>query len=218
MPDDAVHELAVTRRRIEQLEAALMRRTELLGQKQSELAAVKASKAYRAAHFVNKLIDRLFPLHTRRRTLLKRIGRRLGSVPVALWSRRKRKDGPPPDERYLSECTPPEEYGRWIKKYEPDAAELKRQRGHKFARSPKVSVVVPVYNPPAAFLEAMIESVRGQTYGNWELCLADGASTEPHVRPLLEAAAKSDPRIKVSFLPTNGGIVGNSNAAAGLAT
>ena len=215
---DEAHELAVARRRIEQLEAALMRRTELLEQKQSELAAVRSSKAYRAALFANKLLDRLFPLHTRRRTVLKLTLRRLGSVPAALWSRRKAKDGPPPDERHLSECTPPDEYRRWIKKYEPTAADLARQREHRFARSPKVSVVVPVYNPPAAFLEAMIASVREQTYSNWELCLADGASTEPHVRPILERAAASDPRIKVTFLPANGGIVGNSNAALALAT
>src|SRR5262249_36612384 len=79
-------------------------------------------------------------------------------------------------------------------------------------RSPKVSVVVPVYDPPAAYLEAMIESVRAQTYANWELCLADGASTAAHVRPILERAAAADSRVKVAFLVTNGGIVGNSNA------
>jgi GT2 family glycosyltransferase len=215
---DPEHELAVARRRIEQLEAALMRRTELLEQKQSELAAVRSSKAFRAAAFVNKLVERLFPLHTRRRTILKLTVRRLGSIPATLWRRRKAKDGPPPDERYLSECTPPDEYRRWIRKYEPAAADLARQREHKFARSPKLSVMVPVFNPPAAFLEAMTESVRAQTYANWELCLADGASTAAHVRPILERAAAADSRIKVAFLPANGGIVGNSNAALELAT
>jgi GT2 family glycosyltransferase len=216
-PDTLAHALAVANRRIEQLEAALMRRTEVLEQKQSELAAIRASKAFRAALFANKLLDRLFPLHTRRRTVLKSTIARVSGIPARLWSRRKAKDGPPPDERYLSECTPPDEYRRWIKKHEPDAAELKRQRGHRFARSPKVSVVVPVYNPPAALLEAMIASVREQTYANWELCLAD-ASTAPHVRPILKKAAATEPRIKVSFLESNLGIVGNSNAAAALAT
>src|SRR5262245_20020011 len=209
-------ELAVARRRIEQLEAALMRRTELLEQKQSELAAIKASKAYRLAHFANKLLDRLFPLHSRRRTVFKATMRRLGRIPAALWNRRRALNGPPPDERHLSECTPPEEYRRWIKKHEPSAAELARQRAHRCARTPKLSVVVPVYNPPAAFLQAMIDSVRSQTYANWEICLAD-ASTAEHVRPILEQAA-GDPRIRVKFLPANGGIVGNSNAAAELAS
>ncbi len=209
---------ATAQRRIEQLEAALMRRTELLEQKQTELAAIRSSNAYRAARFANKALDRLFPLHTRRRTVLKSILRRMTAVPTFLWSRRKAKDGPPPDERYLSECTPPDEYRRWIKKFEPDQKELQRQRGHRFARSPKISIVVPVYNPPRPFLEAMIESVHNQTYANWELCLADGASTAEYVRPVLEQAAASDPRIRVEFLPANAGIVGNSNAAAARAT
>lgn len=218
MAAEAAHELAIARRRIEQLEAALARRTELLEQKQSELAAVRSSKAFRAAHFANKLLDRLFPLHTRRRTVLKSVTRRVGTIPAMLWNRRKAKDGPPPDERYLSECTPPAEYRRWIAKFEPSAADLARQRTHRFARTPKISVVVPVYNPPAEFLEAMIASVREQTYPNWELCLADGASTASHVRPILEKAAAADSRIKVVFLEANGGIVGNSNAAVELAT
>jgi len=195
-----------------------MRRTELLEQKQSELAAIRSSKAFRAASFANKLMDRLFPLHTRRRTMLKVMTRRFTGIPAALWKRRKAKDGPPPDERYLSECTPPDEYKRWIGKYEPNDNELARQRSHRLSRNPKISIVVPVYNPPAAFLEAMIESIRMQTYANWELCLADGASSAEHVRPLLEKAAASDARIKVAFLNANAGIVGNSNAAADLAS
>ncbi|MFO0801758.1 MAG: glycosyltransferase family 2 protein [Gemmataceae bacterium] len=210
-------DLAVAQRRIEQLETALMRRTELLEQKQSELAAIRASKAFKLASFGNKLLDRLFPLHTKRRTILKSTMRKASAIPAALWSRRRAKNGPPPDERHLSECTPPDEYRRWIAKNEADAAELKRQRGHKFSRSPKLSIVVPVYNPPAEYLEAMIESVKQQTYANWELCLAD-ASPKEYVRPILEKAAASDPRIKVKFLESNGGIVGNSNAAAALAT
>src|SRR6185437_12287618 len=108
-------------------------------------------------------------------------------------------------------------YRRWIARHEPNEAELKRQRSYKLSRSPKISVVVPVFNPPAAFLEAMIASVREQTYPHWELCLAD-ASTADHVRPILERAAAGDPRIRVEFLASNGGIVGNSNAAANLAT
>jgi O-antigen biosynthesis protein len=201
-------ELDVARRRIEQLEAALMRRTELLEQKQSELAAVKESKAYRAAHFAQKLLDRLMPLHTRRRAAVKTLIRRVATM----WKARKRRDGPPPEDRHLSEATPPDEYRRWISRFEPAAADLARQRQHRFARSPRISVVVPVYNPPAAFLDAMVRSVLAQTYPNWELCLAD-ASTEPHVGPMLEAFAAADPRIRVTFLASNGGIVGNSNAA-----
>lgn len=209
--DDPAHELDLARRRIEQLEAALMRRTEILEQRQSELQAIRNSKAYKLAHLVQKVADRLLPLHSKRRASAKALARRLGRL-----LDRRSKSGPPPEERHLAECTPPDEYRRWIKAFEPTAADLQKQRQHAFPRTPTIGVVVPVYNPPAAFLEAMLKSVHDQTYLHWQLCLAD-ASTAPHVRPILEKAAR-DPRVTVRFLETNGGIVGNSNAALELAT
>jgi GT2 family glycosyltransferase len=214
---DSDKDLDIARRRIEQLEAALMRRTELLEQKQAELAAVKGSKAYRAAHLAQKLVDRLFPLHTRRRVAIKTLLRRCDAAAAWVWQVHKRHDGPPPEDRYLSECTPPDEYRRWIARFEPKPAELARQRQHRFPRTPTISVVVPVYNPPAAFLEAMLRSVLAQTYSHWELCLAD-ASTATHVRPILEKYAAADSRIRVTYLGENRGIVGNSNAALQSAT
>jgi len=206
-----------TARRIVQLEAALMRRTELLEQKQSELANIKASKAYRTASTVQKILDRLLPLHTTRRAVVKGAVRKVLSVPRRIWKSRRVLNGPSTEQRFDSECTPQDEYDRWIRLHEPSKSDLEKQRKAVFARKPKFSIVVPVYNPPAAYLIAMIESVVAQTYPLWELCLAD-ASREPHVRPILERFANQDARIRVAFLESNGGIVGNSNAAAALAT
>jgi GT2 family glycosyltransferase len=59
--------------------------------------------------------------------------------------------------------------------------------------------------------------VLNQVYGNWELCLADGGSTKPHVKKVLQEYAKKDSRIKVKFLGENKGISGNSNEALSLA-
>jgi len=64
----------------------------------------------------------------------------------------------------------------------------------------------------------MIESVRGQTYGKWELCLADGHSNKEHVAEVLREYAEKDSRIKITLLEENYGIVGNSNAALDLAS
>src|SRR5205807_9975841 len=69
------------------------------------------------------------------------------------------------------------QYARWIQKHEPSAAVLNQQRATTFARRPTISIVVPTYNTPAAFLTAMIESVQAQTYSHWELCIADGNSS-----------------------------------------
>jgi GT2 family glycosyltransferase/SAM-dependent methyltransferase len=109
-------------------------------------------------------------------------------------------------------------YAQWIEENEPNAKELTRQRQTALPYAPKISVVVPVYNTPVPFLVSMLHSVLEQTYSNWELCIADGASTEPAVRATLEGYARRDSRIRLRFLTENLGIAGNSNAAIGLAT
>ena len=83
---------------------------------------------------------------------------------------------------------------------------------------PVISIVVPAYNVSAFHLNNCIRSVLFQSYPNWQLCLADDCSSEPHVRPLLEWWATQDDRIEVCFLEKNQGISGATNAAATLAT
>jgi len=80
-------------------------------------------------------------------------------------------------------------------------------------RAPFFSVLTPVYDPPLAALSAAIESVRGQTFRDWELILVDDASTSDAVRVLLARAAASEERITVIERAANGGIVASSNDA-----
>ena len=75
-----------------------------------------------------------------------------------------------------------------------------------------------MFEPEEAYLRAMIESVVGQAYPHWELCLADDASSSPHVRSVIEAYAAADPRIRAVFRPVNGHISAASNSALELAT
>jgi glycosyltransferase involved in cell wall biosynthesis len=79
-------------------------------------------------------------------------------------------------------------------------------------------VLVPVYNPAENWLVRALESVCEQTYPHWELCIADDASTAPHVRPVLERFAARDPRIKVVFRTANGHISAATNSALELAS
>lgn len=83
---------------------------------------------------------------------------------------------------------------------------------------PVISILVPVYNVEAYYLNRCIRSVLFQSYPHWELCLADDASTQPHVKELLRTWAELDERIKVCFLEKNRGISGATNAAGKLAT
>ncbi len=107
-----------------------------------------------------------------------------------------------------------------IVKNEPDQAQLSAQRlqALKFGYQPKISLIVPVFNVPERMLAAMIDSVLRQTYGRWELCLADGGSPDPRVRAVLDKYSRLDQRIRVRFLDKNMNIAGNSNAALALAT
>ena len=60
-----------------------------------------------------------------------------------------------------------------------------RSPTQRLPHHPLISVILPTYNTPSAFLIAAIESVIDQSYPDWELCIADDASTAPHVREIL---------------------------------
>jgi len=112
-------------------------------------------------------------------------------------------------------------YEKWIEVYDSPTSESLReqtQQSAALAQRPLLSVVMPVYNTPERWLRRAIESVRAQSYPHWELCLADDASPEAHVRPLLEDYAKVDRRIKVCFRGKNGHISAASNSALELVT
>ncbi|MCU0567004.1 MAG: glycosyltransferase [Oculatellaceae cyanobacterium Prado106] len=111
-------------------------------------------------------------------------------------------------------------YQIWIKHHTPTASDLKTYANmvRVFAYHPLISVVMPVYNPPIAFLRAAIESVIQQVYPHWEFCIADDASPNPQVRQVLEEYARADERIKVVFREENGHISRSSNSALEVAT
>ena len=102
-------------------------------------------------------------------------------------------------------------------RYTPDI--LRKQRAHVFSEEHTFSILVPLYNTPPKFLREMINSVTEQTYGKWELCLADGSDTEhTSVGEYCRALAEKDPRIKYRKLEKNMGISENTNACIDMAT
>ena len=113
------------------------------------------------------------------------------------------------------------DYQEWIRLYDTltDSGRA-NMRAHQadFARQPLISVLMPTYNPKPEWLIEAIESVRSQIYPHWELCIADDASPDPAVRPILERYAREDSRIKVVFRPQNGHISAASNSALELVT
>ena len=86
------------------------------------------------------------------------------------------------------------------------------------SRRPVISLVVPVYNVAAAWLQACVVSVMMQSYPFWELCLCDDASTDPGTLEVLARLQGIDPRIKIRRAPRNLGIAGASNLCVEMAT
>lgn len=111
-----------------------------------------------------------------------------------------------------------EVYNVWRKKYIPNARKLKKQRAEKLDYEPCISIIVPTYKTPEKFLKEMIDSVRNQSYENWELCIGDGSVTEDTVKNVVESYQKKDKRIKMLCLSENLGIAGNTNVALSIAT
>ena len=129
--------------------------------------------------------------------------------PKAFWNRLRDKLEP--------EDVP---YAPWYEKYKAGAEELARQarQEQKFVYRPLVSVVVPCYQTPENYLRQMIDSVRLQSYGNWQLCLAD-ATPSDQVAKAVESYCQqySETRIVYRHLQENQGIAGNTNVGISMA-
>jgi hypothetical protein len=107
-------------------------------------------------------------------------------------------------------------YQNWINRFEKVSENESLnilKRIESFERKPLLSVLMPVYAPPLNYLNEAINSVRAQLYTNWELCIADDASPNSHIRDLIEKHAKEDSRIHYVFRDTNGHISASSNSA-----
>lgn len=140
------------------------------------------------------------------RHLARRVGQR---IKARLRARVRAATGappPPPDTASL--------YAEWRAANEPDAAQLAAQRRISVAWTdrPLVSVVSPVFAPPADALADLIASVCAQTYDRWELVLVLAGPQPDAVVEAVRAGAAADARIVVVELDANRGIAGNTNA------
>ena len=64
----------------------------------------------------------------------------------------------------------------------------------------------------------MIDSVKKQTYSNWELCLSDGSGKNSPIIEKLRKYEKEDSRIRVVYTEKQMHISENTNEALKIAT
>lgn len=199
-----------------------------------ELARVQGAyrqSTARAEHFQTKLTDaRTHPL--------KQLGRNLTYATLTALSRTLRFVSPAVAERYarsahrrdpknIESSTRRKEtpsgvaYAKVLAAWEAQRATQKEQIARiadELRDGPLISVIVPVHNTEPMLLDAMIASVRRQSYRNWELCIADDCSPFENVREILKKYAAEDSRIRVVYRETNGHISEATNSALGIAS
>ena len=105
------------------------------------------------------------------------------------------------------------DYNDWAIDHRATKDELEIQRRKQFRYEPKFSVVVPLYKTPERYLTELVDSIKAQTYTNWELILSDGSGENSPIDGILTQLEESDSRIKVVRNRQQLHISENTNAA-----
>lgn len=113
-------------------------------------------------------------------------------------------------ERVFNDPFDKKQYNNWLNdnKKETVRSELKYR--------PLISVLVPVYNVDAKYLRVCIDSILGQSYDNFEICMVDDASTKEETIDVLKEYEKNE-KIKIKYRKTNGQISRATNDALEMA-
>jgi glycosyltransferase involved in cell wall biosynthesis len=109
-----------------------------------------------------------------------------------------------------------DDYPEWIRHFDSLSERARQTMSSTLSsmdRAPRISVLMSTCNAREPWLRQAIESVLHQIYPYWELCVVDDASTDPHVRRILEDYAARDSRIRVSFRTGRGGFCAARNEA-----
>jgi len=133
-----------------------------------------------------------------------------GGVALRIYGLLRNSAAPSGDLGYLA----------WCQEFDSRDAHYLEQIKHCISQwryRPKVSVIMPVFNPQPIWLCEAIESVRAQIYPDWELCIADDASTREEVRTVLKDYAALDTRIRIVWRSENGHISAATNSAIEIA-
>lgn len=110
------------------------------------------------------------------------------------------------------------DYERWLERHKITETIREAQKATVFDKQPCFSIVVPLYKTQEKYLNELVESIKDQTYSNWELCLSDGSGADSPLKEILKELEHSDSRIKVISSKESLQIAENTNAAIDIAT
>ena len=121
-------------------------------------------------------------------------------------------------ERLAPEQVP---YGPWFEAHRTPQDILDREReifrtqyrDRMDQDGPLFSVIVPAWKTPERYLRELLDSVLGQTFGDFELIIANASPQDETMARILDETGRRDERLRVLDLEENLGIAGNTNAA-----
>ena len=195
-----------------------------------QLRSTREALGWKVLERLRRLRDRVMPADTRRRRAYWLSHRTLETFldegPAAVWRKTRHKIhlaagggrlGGPPAHDVAHDVD--RQYEEWTRRHELTGPVIEQMSAAvaAFAYAPSVSIVITVHDTDERRLRGAIESVRAQTYPDWELCLVDDASTAPGVRQVLDEYAALDRRIRVTRLALPAGSASAGNAAIEMA-
>jgi len=106
------------------------------------------------------------------------------------------------------ELPTPEAYKTWVSLHIPSLMELSQQSQEvlDWQDRPLISLIVPVFNTKAKWLQDLLSSICTQTYDSWETLLVDDHSSLPSTIAVLREQTKKDKRFKLIKRSKNGGV------------
>ena len=209
---EAQHQTQVT---LHQTQAALQETQAALGQSQVQMQTTRLALATsRIAE--QRMSDTLSAMTNSNSWRWTRPLRQLATLAKSLKARAGRFKREVLTQQTLLRSSAYRQYQAWIAGPEAQALdELSAWHGQQAQTIETISfsVVMPVFNPDLELLDEAINAVIAQWHGNWQLCIADDASTAPGVHERLAARSANDPRMSVVQRASNGHIAACSNTA-----
>lgn len=115
----------------------------------------------------------------------------------------------------------PMDYESYVRKFDTlrqsDISEI-RQHIDSFIKKPLISVLMPACEASIDYLKSAVQSVFGQIYENWELCIAADEVNDPEVVSYLESVSGKDDRVKIVSREMGGYVSIAENSALEMAT
>lgn len=122
------------------------------------------------------------------------------------------------DDLLYNDASRDPSYPFWFEGHKLNACDARRQRSIDFPDMPKFSLIVPLYKTPIGFFNELVNSVKSQTYSNWECVLANSTPEDSVLSARIEQVAASDSRFRAVTLEKNLGISLNTNAGVARST